>query len=220
MDREQLHLKIDLHVHSCYSLDSVISPDDLVWYARQRGLDGVAVTDHDRLDGALKIASETDFLVIPGMEISSLEGHIIGLNINKQIPNKLTVHETVERIHNASGFAVACHPIGLFKEGLGRHVESSFDAVEVINSSAIPFSYAVTQSRKIAARLQKPCVAGSDAHFGPEIGCAFTIIDAAPNANDIVRAIGNGLSQPFGNAIPLSLRLKRIVEINRRKLKL
>jgi predicted metal-dependent phosphoesterase TrpH len=177
----------------------------------------LAVTDHDRLDGALKIAKETDFLIIPGMEVSSLEGHIIGLNVNEEIPKKLTTEETVERIHEANGFAIACHPTGLFKKGLGKHIGAYFDAVEVINSSAIPFGYTVTENKKIAAKLQKPCVAGSDAHFGPEIGFAFAIVEASPNPDEIIKAIGQGFSQPFGRATPLSLRLRKIIEVNRRK---
>jgi len=83
---EFLTLKIDLHVHTIYSRDSLITRKDLTFYARKRGLNGVAITDHDRIDGALKIAKETDFLVIPGIEVSSLNGHIIGLNVSELVP--------------------------------------------------------------------------------------------------------------------------------------
>lgn len=196
----------------------MITPEELVFYAKKRGLEGVAVTDHERLDGALKIAAEADLLVIPGIEVRSSDGHVLGLNVKEPIPERLNATETVNRIHDAGGIAVACHPIGLFKGGLGKHTNSSFDAVEVINSSAIPFGYAVKQSMKIASRLGKPRVAGSDAHYGPEIGCAYTVVNAEPNANDVVKAICRGLCQPFGNSIPWTIRLKRIVEVNRRRL--
>ena len=207
-----------MHVHTCYSIDSVITPKELIFYAKKQGLQGVAVTDHDRLDGALKIASETDFLIIPGIEVTSSDGHVVGLNVGEPIPSKLSATETVKRIHDAGGIAVACHPIGLFKGGLGKRTSTEFDAVEVINSSAIPFKYAMEQSMKIASRLRKPSLAGSDAHYGPEIGCAYTVVNAEPDVNDVVEAICNGLCQPLGKAIPLSIRLKRIVEVNRRKL--
>jgi predicted metal-dependent phosphoesterase TrpH len=204
-----LQLKIDLHVHTHYSYDSLITPEELVFYAKKRGLDGVAITDHDRIDGALKIAKETSFLIILGTEVSSLNGHIIGLNVQKQIPPKLSVDETVEKIHKAGGIAVACHPITFFKESLGKNLNSKFDAVEVINSSAFPFNYAVKHSQRIASCLGIASVAGSDAHYGPEIGYAYTIIDAEPEVNDIIKAISKGLCQPFGMAIPLRTRLKR-----------
>ena len=196
----------------------MITPEELVFYAKKRGLDGVAVTDHDRLDGALKIAAETDFLVIPGIEVRSAEGHVVGLNVKELVSGKLSATETVNRIHDAGGIGVACHPIGLFKGGLGRRTSSGFDAVEVINSSAIPFGYAVKQSMKIASRLGKPQLAGSDAHYGPEIGCAYTVVNAEPNVNDVVKAICKGLCQPLGNSIPWTIRLKRIIEVNRRRL--
>lgn len=207
-----------MHVHTCYSVDSLITPEELVFYAKKRGLDGVAITDHDRLDGALKIAAETDFLIIPGIEISSSDGHVVALNVTERVSGKLSASETVNRIHDAGGIAVACHPVGLFKGSLGKHTNSSFDAVEVINSSAIPFSYAAKQSMKIASRLGKPSLAGSDAHYGPEIGCAYTVVNAEPDVDDVVKAISEGLCQPFGRSIPLAIRLKRIIAINRRKL--
>lgn len=211
-------MKIDMHVHTYYSVDSSITPEELVFYAKKRGLDGVAITDHDRLDGALKIAAETNFLIVPGIEISSSDGHVVGLNVTRPVSGKLSAHETVGRIHDAGGIAVACHPIGLFKGSLGKHADSSFDAVEVINSSVIPFSYAVKESMKIASRLGKPRLAGSDAHYGPEIGCAYTVVNAEPNVDDLVKAISKGLCQPFGNSIPWAIRLKRIIAINRRRL--
>lgn len=220
MDWELLQLRIDMHVHTCYSVDSLITPEELVFYAKQRGLGGVAITDHDRLDGALKIATKANFLVIPGIEISSSDGHIVGLNVSQPISGKLSAEETADRIHDAGGIAVACHPAGLFKGSLRKRTISSFDAVEVINSSAIPFGYSMRQSMKIASCLGKPRLAGSDAHYGPEIGCAYTLIHAEPDVSDIIKAITNGLCQPFGNSIPLATRLKRIIAVNKRRLQL
>jgi predicted metal-dependent phosphoesterase TrpH len=208
--RENLPLKIDLHVHSYYSADSTITSQELVHYAQKAGLDGVAVTDHDNMDGATKIAQETGFFIVPGMEVASLQGHVVALNIQKPIPSKLDISETIEKIHVANGIAIACHPTGLLKGGLGKHTPANVDAVEVINSSALPFRYSVRRNEAIAQRLGKPRVAGSDAHYGPEIGCAYTLIQAEPDANDIVKAIVQGRCQPFGKAIPISLRLQKI----------
>ena len=213
-----MQLKIDLHVHTHYSYDSMITPEELVLYAKKRGLDSVAVTDHDRIDGALKIAKETDFLIIPGMEISSLNGHIVALNVQEQIPSRLSVDETVDKIHEAGGIAVACHPVTPFKVGLGKHTNSKFDAVEVINASAFPFNYSVKHSQRIASRLGIARVAGSDAHYGPEIGYAYTLVDAELEVEEIIKALSKGLCQPFGRAIPLTTRLKREFLILKRKL--
>jgi predicted metal-dependent phosphoesterase TrpH len=212
-----LRVKIDLHVHTHHSYDSLITPEELVYYARRRGLDAVAVTDHDRVDGALKIAKETDFLVVPGIEVSSLNGHILGLNVQETIPRRLGVDETVDRIHEVGGIAVACHPTAFFKESLAKHTNSKFDAVEVINASAFPFNYSVKHSQRLASRLGLSRVAGSDAHYGPEIGCAYTFVDADLGADEIAKAIRKGLCQPFGRAIPPTTRLRRELLLLKRR---
>jgi predicted metal-dependent phosphoesterase TrpH len=204
-----LTIRIDLHVHSMYSVDSTIRPEQLSLYARKRGLDGVAVTDHDCLDSALKISRESDFLILPGMEVTSLDGHIVGLNLEEFVPKGLTADETVDRIHDAGGIAIACHPLAFFKGSLGEHATSKFDAIEVINSSAVPFRYSVRRSEELASRLGISRVAGSDAHYGPEIGCAYTEVKAELEAEDIISAIEKGRCQPFGKGIPLGMRLKR-----------
>jgi len=188
-----LTLKIDLHVHTICSYDSLITSEDLIFYAKKRGLDGVAITDHDRIDGALKIAKETDFLIVPGIEISSLNGHIIGLNVNELVPPKLSVDETLDRIHAAGGIAVACHPITFFKESLKAHISSRFDAIEVINSTSFPSNYSVRRSEEIASRLGIARVAGSDAHYGPEIGYAYTLVYAESEVDQVANAIRKGL---------------------------
>ena len=205
-----------MHVHTCYSSDSSITLEQLVFYGKRQGLDGVAVTDHDTLEGAFKIASTSDFLIIPGIEVHSSEGHVVGLNVKETVPSKLSPSETVDRIHRVGGIAVACHPVGLFKGGLGKRTSRDFDAVEVINSSAIPFNYSVRQNMKIASNLGKPKVAGTDAHYAAEIGCAYTVINSQKNVEDIIRAVKKGSCQPFGRAIPLSLRVERMFERKRR----
>jgi predicted metal-dependent phosphoesterase TrpH len=210
-------LKLDLHVHTTYSYDALITPKELVFYAKKRGLDGVAVTDHDRIDGALKIAKETDFLVVPGIEISSLNGHIIGLDVDELVPAELSVDETLDRIHEAGGVAVACHPVTFFKESLKGHISSRFDAVEVINASAFPFNYSVRRSGEIASRLGIARVGGSDAHYGPEIGYAYTLVDAEFDVDEVVNAIRKGLCSPHGRAIPLTMRFKKELLLLKRK---
>jgi predicted metal-dependent phosphoesterase TrpH len=212
-----LQLKIDLHVHTFYSYDSLITPKELVFYAKKRGLDGVAITDHDRVDGALKIAEETDFLIIPGIEISSLNGHIVALNVHELVPPKLSVDETLDRIHEVGGIAIACHPITFFKESLKGHISPRFDAIEVINSAAFPFDYSVRHSQEIASQLGIARVAGSDAHYGPEIGHAYTLVDAESEVDEIVKAIRKGSCSPHGKAIPLTMRLKKQLLVLKRK---
>jgi predicted metal-dependent phosphoesterase TrpH len=203
-----MQIKADLHVHTTYSRDSVITPKELVFCAKRRGLAAVAVTDHNEVEGALAIAKQTDFLIIPGIEVSSLNGHIVGLSMNEVIPRGLSADETVDLIHKAGGIAIACHPFALFKRSIGKHVSVKFDAVEAINASAFPFRRATRQAHKLAERLKLPKVAGTDAHYAPVIGQAYTLIDAEANVEAIIKAIVNGNCEPAGTAMSLAMRLE------------
>jgi predicted metal-dependent phosphoesterase TrpH len=215
-----MQIKADLHVHTTYSKDSLITPKDLIYFAKKRGLDAVAVTDHNQLEGARKIAKETDFLIIPGMEVSSRDGHIIALNVQELIPRGLSAIETVERIHKAGGVAVACHPYVYFKGCLRDNVCATFDAIEVINARAFPFKSSVKKAEQTAKNLGLSRVAGTDAHYGPQIGYAYTVIEAAePSVEAITKAIVEGDCQPFGEPVPAILnaqqefqRLKRMIK--------
>jgi predicted metal-dependent phosphoesterase TrpH len=202
-----MQVKADLHVHTTYSSDSVITPKQLVFYARKRGLTAVAVTDHNKVEGARKIAQQTDFLIIPGTEVSSIHGHIVGLNVNQLIPRGLSADETVDRIHEAGGIAIACHPFALMKGSVGKYVSGKFNAVEAINASSFPFNRATIKAHQLAERLKLPKVAGTDAHYGPVIGQAYTVIDSEANVESIIKAIKNGRCKPAGTGLSLKLRL-------------
>lgn len=204
-----MRIKADLHVHTTYSKDSVITPKELVYYAKQKGLNAIAITDHNYLEGAYEIAKKTDFLIIPGVEVSSSDGHIVALNIKELIPRGFNAVETVELIHRAGGVAIACHPHVYFKGCLRDKVCSSFDAIEVINARAFPFKNSVKKAEETAQRLGLSKVAGTDAHYGPQIGYAYTIIETLePTVEAIAKAIVEGKCQAFGQAIPAIVNIK------------
>ena len=182
--------------------------EEVLTYSKKRGLDGVAITDHDTIEGALKLVKKSELIVIPGVEVSTLRGHVLALNITRPIPSGLSLYETIQLIHDAGGIAVAAHPNVFYKRLKGR-VASNFDAIEVINSSAFPFFASTYLSRKLAFRLNLPQTAGSDAHYAPEIGFAYTMVNAGQEVNEIVQAIKKGATVPFGKPIPWKLRLKR-----------
>jgi len=211
-----LPLKIDLHVHTCYSHDGLTTPRELVFYSKKAGLDGVAVTDHDTLKGALKLVKQKEIMVIPGIEVTAAETHLLALNVTTLIPSGLKVQETIDRIHDAGGIAVACHPTAILKGGI-KGLKAKFDAVEVINSSAFPFLFATSFNRKLAKSLRLPQTAGSDAHYGPEIGFAYTLVDADLEVEEVVEAIKKGRTVPCGKQIPWILRLKREILIFKKK---
>jgi predicted metal-dependent phosphoesterase TrpH len=222
-----IQIRADLHVHTTYSSDSLITPKDLIYYAKKTGLNAVAVTDHNNLAGAVKIAKAVkDFLIIPGMEISSSEGHIVALNINEPIPRGLTAIETVERIHTAGGIAIACHPYVHFKGCLRNAVCDAFDAIEVINARAFPFQNSIKKAKEAAEKFHLSQVAGTDAHYGPQIGYGYTTIDVEePTAEAVAKAILSGHCQAHGQQVPIVLNLQQQIQrlqrmVNKAALKL
>lgn len=204
-------LKIDLHVHTFYSEDASTTLKELIHCAKETGLDGIAITDHGTLQAARKINKKSKLVVISGLEIEALGGHILALNIKTLIPPKLSITETVQKIHDAGGVAIIAHPGAILKTIFRQKIaqKSNLDAVETINSAAFPYSLSTCLSNHLADRLNLPRTAGSDAHHPAEIGTAFTIIDADSNPNDIAEAIRKGAVTPSGKSITWTKRIKR-----------
>ena len=211
-----LGLKIDFHVHTCYSRDSSITLKEVVAYSKKRGLDGVAITDHNTVKGALKLKTR-DIIVVPGIEVSTLEGHLLGINVTTPIPAKLGIEETIQRIHDAGGIAVAPHPTAFYKSPPSRRV-SSYDAIEVMNASSVPFSVLTYYGKRFADSLGLPQTGGSDSHYAPEIGSTYTVVEADPDVDEIVDAIKRGAVVPQGRGIPWKIRLERTVLGLKRKI--
>jgi hypothetical protein len=178
----------DLHVHTLHS-DGCDSPSDVVRWAERIGLDVIAITDHDTITGAL-IAAELaqgnrSFpQVIVGEEVSSRDGHILGLFITRLVPPGLSAQETVAAIHEQGGLAIAAHPYWRHEAparngrvyGVGDHIERvEFDAVEVINGGFTPSMIAANRRAAAAAcALRRTQVGGSDAHVKHALGWGHT----------------------------------------------
>jgi len=172
-------MKIDIHTHSSYS-DGANTPGEMVRYAKKIGLDGIAITDHNVIDGAIKALryNSEDFTVIPGIEVSSKEGHILGLGITELIERTIPAEEVVERIHELGGIAIAAHPYDRFRSGVGDLIyKIDFDAIEVINGRTL---LTTRDMRKIAKNIKLPKVGGSDAHSLDELGSVSIVVDNDP----------------------------------------
>lgn len=205
-------LKIDLHVHTCYSFDGFTTLRELIAYSKKRGLDGVAVTDHDTVRGARKLVGNKEIIIVPGIEISTLQGHVLALNVRESVPSNLGLLETIEKIHELGGVAVAAHP-SVFLKGLRMRVcrGLSFDGVEVVNAASFPFSVSTYLNRRVAVNLGLPQTGGSDAHTAVEIGFGYTLIDADADADEVAEAIRRGATAAFGRAFPWRIRLGKAV---------
>jgi predicted metal-dependent phosphoesterase TrpH len=188
----------ELHCHSIYSKNTgikwegIAKPRDIIRIAKIRGLDGIALTDHNTIKGwkeAEKEAKKQDIIFIPGIELSTQNGHVIALGISEHIPNNLPLDDTLDAIWAQGGIAVAPHPFDIFNNGI-KHAISKVDAVETFNALALDRFSNLFCTWK-AAKLGLPTVSGSDAHTLEMIGLAKNLI-SANDMDSVLREIKKG----------------------------
>jgi len=177
-------MKYDLHIHTIYGthgafkFDSVIKPKDAVRMAIQKGLDGIAITDHDTMKAVKECRSYANnkLEIISGCEIASMQGHILAYGIDEWKEEKKDAFEVIEKIHELGGIAVAPHPFktGPLKKGLQDFVEKlDLDGIEVLSYHLHKKENEI--ARKVAERMHVGMTAGSDAHILSDIGEVRTI---------------------------------------------
>lgn len=169
----------DLHIHSDHSPDGFASVEEIIERAVEIGLSGIAITDHDTLEGSLKALeiSGGRIDVIPGMEISTREGHILAYGVKEPVPPGLGAAETVGLIHRLGGIAVAAHPYDWFRSGVGIFVDLGaldLDGIEAYNGRSL---FAKNRALSKAKELGLPVFGGSDAHVLREMGNGYTVFD-------------------------------------------
>ncbi len=162
-------MKADLHVHTMYSNDGKTTMEELLEYAERAGIGCIAVTDHNSFEAYGHLKDNGRIIIIPAEEVSSAEGHIVALGIDRLIPRDLPIKETIDLIHEAGGYAIAAHPYRWWS-GLGEEntVNNPFDAIEALNGRSVRKDN--RRSEDLARRSGKPFTAGSDAHTPEHIG--------------------------------------------------
>ena len=208
-------LKIDIHIHTTMSLDSTVRVEKLQFIIRQRGLDGVAITDHDRFSNK----HVEGVIIIPGIEVSTLEGHLLGLGYVGDISPGLSVDETVRIIHNKGGLAILAHPYDVIRGGIRpAQVTERLDGIESINSKAQPYRLSKYLAEKASKRLGIPTFGGSDSHIPETIGDAYTLIESrSKSIDDILNALREGKVKPQGGPSGNMNQLRRVrVAISRK----
>jgi len=206
-------LKIDMHVHTWYS-DSNSSVSEVLEEAQRKRLDGLAITDHKTIRGAMEgLKKRGSLIVIPGQEVKTKECEILALGIRKKIEDNLPILKALKKIHAQQGLAILPHPTVPFFGGLNEKAMKTLpiDGIEVI-SSITPFpGYFLRKNLKLAHKLGLSIVAGSDSHTAETVGDAYTIIRCEGRSiHEILRAIKLGRTFIGGGPSKLSFKLRMI----------
>lgn len=213
-------VRADLHNHTHYSPDSILSPERFVARAVERGLDWVAVTDHNTLRAAptvQKAIEGTALRVIVGEEVRTSDGEILGLFLSDEVPRGLSPEETMERIKAQGGLvgvphAFDTHRSPLRTEAMLRLVDR-IDFIEGLNARMVDASHN-GRAVEFAREHGLPLSAASDAHSPCEVGRAYVEMPDFEGPDGFLAALRSGklrgqLSTPFVHLISRYAVLRR-----------
>jgi predicted metal-dependent phosphoesterase TrpH len=179
---------IDLHCHTSASFDSLANPVSVVHAAVARGLTHLAVTDHDRIDGALRArdAARDDLMVIVGQEVNTADGDLIAVFIEKLVPSGLSALETIAAVREQGGLVGVPHPFDRLR-GYGRKsgadlvdIAAAVDWIEVYNARVIGGS-ANERAATFARERSLLGVCASDSHTVLEVGISYNAVRGDPS---------------------------------------
>ncbi|MGA3056661.1 MAG: PHP-associated domain-containing protein [Candidatus Limnocylindrales bacterium] len=195
---------IDLHCHTSASFDSLATPRAVVRAAAARGITHLAVTDHDRIDGALRArdSAPPELVVIVGEEVKTADGDLIAIFLRELVPPGLSAVETIAAVREQGGLVGVPHPFDRFR-GFGRksgaQVESIaglVDWVESYNARVIGGS-ANERAALFAQDHGLPGLAASDAHTVLEVGVSYNAVSGDPSTPEgLLAAIGTADIHP------------------------
>jgi predicted metal-dependent phosphoesterase TrpH len=201
--------RADLHVHSTWS-DGAQPPDVIVCAAAGR-VDVLAITDHDEIRGALAARAfardhaELGVEIVVGEEISTLNGHLLGLYLEECVPPRLPALETIRIIHAQGGLAVVAHPFHPLRGTVRGHrtiaqlmPDLPLDAVEIVNNAGVWSVVYDAWAALANVEWALPVTAGSDAHDVWYVGNAVTRF-AGRSAADLRHALVSGLTRAHRN---------------------
>jgi len=184
-------IKVDLHMHSRYSRDSLNTLEDIVKTCQGKGLNVLCLTDHNVIDGALRLRDISPLPVIVGQEITTLKGEIIAYFIDELVPPNLPPQEAIQRVREQGGIVSVPHPVDrIRKEAMGKEnlmtIIEQVDALEVFNSRCLLPGFN-NEAQTLAQEHGLPGTAGSDAHSLIEIGTTYLEMPAFSTRDEFLQ---------------------------------
>ncbi len=184
-------LRVDLHLHSDFSHDGKSSLDELVARARACGLDRIALTDHNTIEGAVNLVQMEPELAIAGEEIKTLEGEVIGLFITSRVSPFLAAEDAMDLIHGMGGLTYLPHPLDRrrsnFRPERVVDLASRVDIIETFN----PWCDAAANqaAARLADELGKVTATGSDSHSADELGRSWMEMEPYASPEDFLEKL-------------------------------
>ena len=185
-------MKALIHIHTDYSYDSNITVDQLARGCKDEGIGCVAVTDHDSIEGARRLAGSTDIHVIIGEEVTTRDGHLIGLFLDEWIAPGMSAVDTARAIREQGGLVLLPHPfVRAFSCGLGEaawQMPEWIDAVEVCNGQNIS-RRADRLAKRFAEAHGLPQFVGADSHMNSSLAPCYQEMAPAHDARSFLTAL-------------------------------
>ncbi len=218
-------MRLDLHVHTSHSSDSHQTPGEIIAAVQRRGMDGLAITDHNTIAGALELCAMAPFPVIVGEEIKTAEGEITGLFLCRPVPPGLSPEETIAAIREQGGLVYVPHPLdSLRRSALRRRalerILDQVDVLEVFNARTLVPQHN-QQARQLALAHGLAMGAGSDAHVPYEIGRGLVEVEVLDGPASFLAALRRGqatgvLTTPLIHVVTTLTKLRGRVTGRRR----
>jgi|WetSurMetagenome_2_1015567.scaffolds.fasta_scaffold26731_2 predicted metal-dependent phosphoesterase TrpH len=188
-------IKVEFHCHTIFSHDSLVSIDDLYIAAKNKHVDRVIITDHNRIDGAIIAHAKMPDTFIVGEEVMTTEGEILAAFVKEIIPKRLTPLETIQKLRDQGSFIWIPHPFDKTRSGSWdldelKKIAPFVDAIEVFNSRCLNNDH-----NGLAANLAKEYslleIVGSDAHSTYELGRSTLTLPDFNNAQELRQSLTN-----------------------------
>jgi len=189
--------KVELHCHTAASGDSLVKVRDLIQTARSRGVDRLAITDHNTIRGAMAAKTIDPELIIIGEEILTTRGELLAFFIQEEIPKGLTPSEAIERLRKQNAFISVSHPFDHMRHGWAladlQEITPYIDAIEIFNARSL--SPSINQAAKDYAKENKLLgTVGSDAHLLMEVGKATQLLPFFSDSETLKTALSSSKS--------------------------
>jgi predicted metal-dependent phosphoesterase TrpH len=212
-------VRLDMHMHTEYSRDSRVALADFADLARKAELGAVCITDHDTIEGGLRLREmQTGLQVIVGEEITTADGELVGLYLERAIAPGQTAERSIELIHEQGGLAYVPHPFSRnrrrhLRRSTLEHVAPKLDIVEVFNAREVASSSNV-RALEFAREHDLPGGVGSDSHRPIEIGRAYVDIASFTTPEELLVALREGAVT--GTLSGISIHVRTWVDIGRK----